>query len=231
MIPAPRPADRAGIAAAVVALASGRLVVHPTETVVSLSGDPRDERAVASARAIKGYAAPRPFLCLVPDPESARALAADWPPVAERLAAAFWPGPLTLVLTASADAPTAVAGEGTIAVRPAADPVSTALLSAWGGALFSTSANPRGSPPPVDVKRALSALRDAPGSAAIAVALGPVGGAPAPAALPSTIVDAASRPPRLVRVGAIPEARIRALVPELVAPDDPLAAPPAVGQL
>lgn len=215
-MPEPRPADRAGIAAAVEALSGGRLVLHPTETVVSLSGDPRNAHAIASARAIKGYSSPRPFLCLVPDLESARALAAEWPFVAERLATAFWPGPLTLVLSACADAPAAVAGQGTIAVRPAADPVSSALLSAWGGSLFSTSANPRGAPPPVDVERALAGLAEGQGSDAIEVALVPdANGAPGPAALPSTIVDVSARPPRLVRTGAIAAERIRALVPDL----------------
>jgi L-threonylcarbamoyladenylate synthase len=213
----PRPADPAGIAAAVQALSRGRLVLHPTETVVSLSGDPRDERAVAAARAIKGYATPRPFLCLVPDPDSARLLAAIWPPAAERLAAAFWPGPLTLVVAASPAAPPAVTGEGTIALRPAADPVSTALLSAWGGPLFSTSANRRGEEAPIDVRAALPALASAPGSEAIELALAPAGPGEPPeaAAMPSTIVDVSARPPRLVRAGAIPARSIRAIVPDL----------------
>lgn len=216
----PRPADRAGIAAAVEALSRGLLVLHPTETVVSLSGDPRDERAVASAWAIKGYATRRPFLCLVPDPESGRSLAADWPAAAERLAGAFWPGPLTIVVSASATAPPAVTAEGTIALRPAADPVSSALLFAWGGPLFSTSANRRGEVAPIDVRAALLALASAPRSDAIELALIPATGAepPGPGTLSSTIVDVAARPPRLVRAGAIPEASIRAIVPDLELP-------------
>ena len=215
----PRPADRAGIAAAVEALSRGLLVLHPTETVVSLSGDPRDERAVASALAIKGYAARRPFLCLVPDPESARALCAVWPEAAEQLAAAFWPGPLTIVVSASATAPPAVTGGGTIALRPAADPVSSALLSAWRGPLFSTSANRRGEGAPTDVRDALLGLASAPGSEAIELALIPAAGAeaPGPGALSSTIVDVTRRPPRLVRAGAIPEQSIRAIVSDLEA--------------
>jgi L-threonylcarbamoyladenylate synthase len=216
----PLPADRAGIAAAVEALSRGRLVLHPTETVVSLSGDPRAEQAVAAARAIKGYASPRPFLCLVPDADSARSLAADWPPAAERLAGAFWPGPLTLVVFASAAAPAAATGEGTIALRPAADPVSSALLSAWGGPLFSTSANRRGDSAPLDVRAALAALASTRGAEAIELALEPAPSAraPDPSALPSTIVDVAARPPRLVRAGAIPVESIRAIVPDLETP-------------
>ncbi|HEU4464568.1 MAG TPA: L-threonylcarbamoyladenylate synthase [Gemmatimonadota bacterium] len=217
MTPEPRPADRAGIAAAVEALSRGRLVLHPTETVVSLSGDPRDERAVASARAIKGYSTPRPFLCLVPDADSARSLAAEWPPAAERLADAFWPGPLTLVVSASGAAPAAATGEGTIAIRPAADPVSSALLSAWGGPLFSTSANRRGEVAPVEVRAALVALASARGGEAIELALEPATSASGPAscAQPSTIGDVAVHPPRLVRAGAIAEESIRSVVRDL----------------
>ena len=210
----PRPADEAGIAAAVEALSRGRLVLHPTETVVSLSGDPRSDRAVEVARRLKGYPEPRPFLCLVPGIEGARRLAREWPPAAEALAAAFWPGPLTLVLRAATDAPAAVSASGTIALRPAADPVSSALLSAWDGALFSTSANARGETPPTDVVRALAGLADAAGSDAIEVALTPL--APVVAAgRPSTIVDVAVTPPRLVREGAIPAETVRSALPEL----------------
>jgi tRNA A37 threonylcarbamoyladenosine synthetase subunit TsaC/SUA5/YrdC len=110
-----------------------------------------------------------------------------------------------------------VTGEGTIALRPAADPVSTALLSAWGGPLFSTSANRRGEEAPIDVRAALPALASAPGSEAIELALAPAGPGEPPeaAAMPSTIVDVSARPPRLVRAGAIPARSIRAIVPDL----------------
>ncbi|HJU85947.1 MAG TPA: Sua5/YciO/YrdC/YwlC family protein, partial [Gemmatimonadota bacterium] len=108
-----------------------------------MSGDPYSEAAVAAALRIKGYETPRPFVCLVPGPDAARSLCAEWPSAAERLARAFWPGPLTLVLPASSEAPGSVQEAGRIALRPAADPVSEALVGAWGRALFSTSANRR----------------------------------------------------------------------------------------
>jgi L-threonylcarbamoyladenylate synthase len=153
----------------------------------------------------------------VPDAASARSLAAEWPPAAERLAGAFWPGPLTLVVSASAAAPAAATGEGTIALRPAADPVSSALLAAWGGPLFSTSANRRGEVAPVEVRAALVGLASARGAEAIELALEPAQSAraPAPSAVPSTIVDVAVHPPRLVRAGAIAEESIRSIVPDL----------------
>lgn len=156
----------------------------------------------------------------MPGVGEARSLCRLWPLEAESLATAFWPGPLTLVLPASADAPAAVVEAGRIAVRPAADPVSTALLATWGRALFSTSANRRGELPLGDVSRALAALGSAPGGDAIEVALLPLRSvAPSKgietAGLPSTIVDAAARPPRIVRAGAISADRIREVVGEL----------------
>jgi L-threonylcarbamoyladenylate synthase len=228
----PRPADEAGVAAAIRALSGGRLVLHPTETVVSLSGDPYSEIAVASARRLKGYDAPRPFVCLVPGPDAARSLCSEWPPAAERLAGAFWPGPLTLVLPASSEAPRSVQERGRIALRPAADPVSAALVGTWGKALFSTSANRQHQPPAVLVSEALEALIGTPGGEAIEVALVPVGagetlgqaGIPASGpstrgqsgyGQPSTIVDAASDPPRIIREGAISANSIREVVGDL----------------
>ncbi len=196
-------------------------MLHPTETVVSLSGDPYSDVAVASARRLKGYDAPRPFVCLVPGLDAARALCAAWPQAAERLARAFWPGPLTLVLPASPEAPRSVQEAGRIAVRPAADPVSAALVGAWGKALFSTSANRRDEPPATEVSAALEALGSGPGGEAIEVALVPVGGS-APAqvtgarsGLPSTIVDVGAGAPRIVREGAIGADAIREVVGDL----------------
>ncbi len=186
-------------------------MLHPTETVVSLSGDPRRAAAVDAARRLKGYDEARPFLCLVPDAAAARALALAWLEAAERLAAAFWPGPLTLVVQASPDAPDPVVADGRIALRPAADPVTRRLLAAWGSPVFSTSANPRGAPPATRVEEAAAAL---PGGE-VAVALLEDEDAPAPAELPSTVVDVSS-PPRVVREGAIPLERLLEVVPDLL---------------
>ncbi len=189
-----------------------------------MSGDPYSELAVASAYRLKGYASPRPFLCLVPGIGFARSLCADWPPAAERLARAFWPGPLTLVLPASPEAPRSVQEAGRIAVRPAADPVSAAIVAAWGKALFSTSANRREQPPASEVPVALALLGSAPGGEAIEVALVPSGENGAASRTldrpgqPSTIVDAGADPPRLVREGAISAEAIRAVVGDLEAP-------------
>lgn len=193
--------------------------------MVSLSGDPYSDLAVASAHRLKGYAEPRPFVCLVPGPDAARELCAEWPPAAARLARAFWPGPLTLVLPASPEAPTAVQDAGRIALRPAADPVSAALLAVWGRALFSTSANRKGESPASEVAAALEALTRTTGGEAIEVALVPVGVGESAASMPagarsvlaSTIVDVDADPPRIVREGAIRAEAVRAVVGDVEA--------------
>lgn len=221
--------DEEGIAVAARRLADGGLVIHPTETVVSLSGDPYAERAVTRARSLKGYAEPRPFLVLVRDPEAARALARRWPESASCLAEALWPGPLTLVVEGADDGPEPVVSEGRIAVRPASDPVSLALLTAFGGPIFSTSANRRGSRPPTVVTEAIDALGLGSGESgsseadpepivAVESAMRPGRGGPSEEtpARPSTVVDVTSDPPRVVRRGAIPAERIRTVAPGTV---------------
>lgn len=209
------PPDPDGIAAAVEALAAGRLVLHPTETVVSLAGDPYSEKPVAAARRLKGYARPRPFLCLVPDGGVARSLAAEWPETAARLAEAFWPGPLTLIVPAGPDAPAPVVDAGRLAMRPASDEVSRRLLATWRRPLFSTSANLKGDPPSVLVAEAARALAGAAGGSAIELGLleSPASPGGAPAAEPSTIVDVSRTPPRLVRSGAVPLDEILEIAP------------------
>lgn len=204
-----RPSDSGGVAAAARRIAAGGLAIHPTETVVSLSGDPASVRAVAFARRLKGYTEPRPFLVLVPDVEAARNLAAAWPAAAEELAGSFWPGPLTLVAAAGPRVPEPVVADGgTIAFRPASDPVSLALLAALERPLFSTSANRRGDPPPTMVREAVASLglrpcgepADRSGDAIVAL-LEPESASPSGA--PSSIVDVSVDPPRVVRAGAI----------------------------
>ena len=201
---------------AVEALATGRLVLHPTETVVSLSGDPRNPMAVERAHRIKGYPKPRPFLCLVADSESARKLARRWSATAERLAERFWPGPLTLVVPIADDRDWPVAKGRALALRGVADPVSRELVGAWGGAIFSTSANRRGQAPAARIEDAVRRLADAPGAEDIALALRPIESGASPAAgRPSTIVDVTGEIPRLVRAGAVGLERLREVVPEI----------------
>lgn len=187
--------------------------------MASLSGDPFSHQAVDAALQLKGYARSRPLLCVVRDTDQARALADSWPVSADRLSAAFWPGPLTLVVVAGDSAPSGVSAGGaesgrqTIAVRWSSDETTQALLDAWGGPLFSTSANPRSEPATSEPVEAYKSLAQRPGGDAIAVVIRscsrPGGGEP------STIVDVTSSRPRLLRRGALSVERLAALAPDL----------------
>ncbi|MFN6978072.1 MAG: L-threonylcarbamoyladenylate synthase, partial [Gemmobacter sp.] len=128
------PPTAAGIAEAAALLADGATVAFPTETVYGLGGDARRADAVAAIYAAKGRPAFNPLIVHVPDAAAAARLA-HVPAAAARLAEAFWPGPLTLVLPLRADAglaPGVTAGLATVALRVPAHPLAQALLRACG---------------------------------------------------------------------------------------------------
>lgn len=130
------------------ALRAGRVAVIPTDTVYGLAADPRNEQAVARLFELKGRPADNPLPLLVADADTAMSCCSDWPGVAERLAAMFWPGPLTIVAPAAEWIPTSVtAGSDHVGVRQPAHAWSLALLRAFGSPLACTSANASGDPP------------------------------------------------------------------------------------
>ncbi|HEY9039477.1 MAG TPA: L-threonylcarbamoyladenylate synthase [Roseovarius sp.] len=139
-------ADEAGIAEAATALAAGDLVAIPTETVYGLAGDARNGTAVARIFEAKGRPSFNPLIVHVPDIAAAQRYGV-WSDTAERLAEAFWPGPLTLVLPLREDANLSslvTAGQDSVALRVPAHPIAQALLRAFGGPLAAPSANPSG---------------------------------------------------------------------------------------
>lgn len=136
--------DPAAIARAAKLLREGGLVAMPTETVYGLAADAANAQAVARLYEAKGRPRFNPLISHVPDLEAARRHG-DASPLAEKLAAAFWPGPLTLVLPVRPDSPVcdlARAGLETLALRAPAHPAAQALLRAFGGPLVAPSANP-----------------------------------------------------------------------------------------
>ena len=190
---------------AVAALRAGGLVILPTETVYGLAADAADPHAVAAIYAAKGRPACNPLSAHVADVGTARQIAV-FDERAERLAARFWPGPLTLVLpitdeTAVCDL--ARAGLDTVAVRAPAHPIAHALLEAFGGPLVAPSANRSGRPSPTTFADALEET-----GAAAAAALD---GGPCAIGLESTVV-ALLDTPRLLRPGAVTRAEIEALI-------------------
>jgi L-threonylcarbamoyladenylate synthase len=192
----------ATLARALAVLDRGGLLIYPTDTLYALGGRARDAAAAAAVRRAKGREQTKPLPLVAADLAQARSLAAAWPVVAERLAAAFWPGPLTLVLEAAADLPASVtADSGSVAVRVPALRLVTARCEG-AGPLISTSANVSGGPAPATCADAIAQVGPA---AALALDAGP--GRP----FPSTIVSLLEATPRLLREGAIAWQRVRQL--------------------
>lgn len=130
---------------AVARLREGGLVAFPTETVYGLGADARRVDAVRQVFAVKGRPSNNPLIVHVTGVEMARTVVEHWPSAAERLAQAFWPGPLTIVLPKAAGVPAEVSGGGpNVAVRCPDHPVALALLYAFGGPLVGPSANRSG---------------------------------------------------------------------------------------
>lgn len=130
------------IAACVQRLASGGLVAFPTETVYGLGADPRRAEAVEAIYRLKGRPRSSPLILHVSDEAMARGVVEAWPERARRLAGAFWPGPMTLVLGRGAGVPEAVCGGGpSVGVRCPAQPLTLALIETLGWPIAGTSAN------------------------------------------------------------------------------------------
>ncbi len=134
--------DFQGIARAVALLREGLLVAFPTETVYGLGADARRPLAVQRIFAAKGRPADHPVIVHLASAREADAWAAQWPPAARKLAAAFWPGPLTLIVPRAAHVDDVVTGgQATVGLRVPSHPVAQALLRGFGGGIAAPSAN------------------------------------------------------------------------------------------
>ncbi len=209
-------ADSASIARAADVLIAGRLVAFPTETVYGLGGDAGNPEAVAQIYQVKGRPPDHPLIVHVLDSQAARRWA-HWTPAAERLAAAFWPGPLTLILNRLPNAcDAACGGQRTIGLRAPAHRVSVQLLNAFaargGSAIAAPSANRFGRVSPT---RAQHVLDDLDLNAPLIL-----DGGDCAVGLESTIVDLSSGSPALLRPGGLSRSEIeRVLAVELASPD------------
>jgi L-threonylcarbamoyladenylate synthase len=202
-------AGDAAIAEAARVLAAGGLVAFPTETVYGLGADAGNGEAIARLYAAKGRPSFNPLIAHVASAAAARKLA-RFDTAAERLAAAFWPGPLTLVLPKAADCPVAdlaSAGLDSIAVRLPQHPVAQALLRAFDGAVVAPSANRSGHVSPTTAAHVLADL----GGRIDLI----VDGGATPVGLESTIVACLGESfgesfgePSLLRPGGLPRAAI-----------------------
>ncbi len=189
---------------AVEHLHEGGLLGYPTETVYGL-GSNLDSAALDALRQLKDRDSEKPFLLLVSGSEMAEKWGLTFDERARALADAFWPGPLTLVLPASTNRlPNGLRSpEGGVAVRRTSQTGVERLIHEIDHPITSTSANPPGRAPAVDIA---GLCRDFEHVEALLV----LDGGPLERSVPSTILDCMTEHPRVVREGAIPMSRLAA---------------------
>ena len=189
------------IARAVELLRAGELVAFPTETVYGLGADASNPAAVARIFAAKGRPADHPLIVHLASAAALDHWAREVPQSARRLAAAFWPGPLTLILKRQAHVPDAVTGgQDTVGLRVPNHPLALALLREFKGGVAAPSANRYGRISPTSAAHVRAELGDS-----VPLVLD---GGPCEVGIESTIVDLSSEAPRMLRPGAITAADI-----------------------
>ena len=185
------------------ALRSGALVVLPTDTVYGVASA-LDHAAIERIFVAKKRPSERAIPVLLADQDAASQVVSDFPEAARRLAAAFWPGPLTLALPKRADLPANLSPLPTVGVRVPGLATTRAILAAAGGALAVTSANRSDQPPACTIQAAIRYLSDA-------VTLYLDGGT-CLGGVASTVVTFEDGELRIVRQGPISEAALRAVL-------------------
>ena len=181
----------------------------PTETVYGLAASALDTGAVKRIFEVKGRPAHNPIIVHVAGVDMAKRCVASWPALASKLARAFWPGPLTLVLPRAKEIPGIITAGGlTVGVRWPSHPFIQAVIRECGFPLAAPSANPSNRVSPTLAEHVQKSLGDK-----IRLI---VDGGQAQVGLESTVLDITVRPPRLLRPGMIDEQTLLALTGELV---------------
>jgi L-threonylcarbamoyladenylate synthase len=218
--------EAADIAMAAARLAAGEVVAFPTETVYGLGADATNARATARVFELKGRPADHPLIVHIGDPATIGQWASVVPAQARALAARFWPGPLTLILTRSGRVPDAVTGgQDSVGIRCPSHPVAQALLREFArvgsGAIAAPSANRFGHVSPTTAAH----VRDEFGAE-----LALLDGGACEVGLESTIVDLSRGAPMLLRPGGIAREAVEEALGEKLRERD-AAAPRASGTL
>jgi L-threonylcarbamoyladenylate synthase len=213
--PEPPLATLAALDRAAGVLRRGGLVAIPTETVYGLAADALDEFAVDGIFRAKGRPATNPLIVHVADAAMARTLAAAWPAAAERLTAALWPGPLTVVVPRGDEVPGIVtAGGPTVALRCPAHRIARLLIARSGIPLAAPSANRSERVSPTTAHHVLEGLGNR-------IDLILDGGA-CTQGIESTVVDCTTTPPRILRPGPVSRQRLeQVLGGPVLAPEPP----------
>ena len=210
----PVEAAEAAVTKAAALIRKGRLVAFPTETVYGLGADAGNDDAVAAVFAVKDRPTFNPLIVHVAGLADAERLAV-FDERARRLATAFWPGPLTLVLPRRSDASLSLlvsAGLDTVAVRAPSHPVAQALLAACQCPVAAPSANRSGAVSPTTARHVAESFPD--GLAMI------LDGGPCAVGLESTVIDLTDARPALLRFGGIADDAIEAVVGPLLLPGE-----------
>jgi len=193
------------IARAVRLLRAGELVAFPTETVYGLGADASNPEAVARIFSAKGRPADHPVIVHLWSSFQVEDWAREFPPQGRRLAAAFWPGPLTLVLPRASRVPDVVTGgQDTVALRVPSHPVARALLEAFGGGIAAPSANRHGRVSPTRAAHVHEELGDRVGMI--------LDGGECEVGLESTIVSLAGPQAQLLRPGKVARAELEQVI-------------------
>jgi L-threonylcarbamoyladenylate synthase len=210
---------KAAVARAAELLRAGELVALPTETVYGLAANAWNADAVQRIFEVKGRPAHNPIIVHVASLELARRCVSCWPPSAAKLAAAFWPGPLTLVLPRSPNIPDVVtAGGATVGVRWPSHPFIQAVIRACNFPLAAPSANRSNQISPTNAEHV---RKDLGGRIPLIV-----DGGASHVGIESCVFDLASSPPHILRPGMIPaESFLAALGQEVFSAPHP--SPPA----
>jgi len=184
------------VARAAELLRDGQLVALPTETVYGLAANAWNVEAVRRIFEVKSRPARNPIIVHVASLELARRCVAEWPPLAARLAAAFWPGPLTLVLPRAREIPDIVtAGGNTVGVRWPSHPFIQAVIRACEFPLAAPSANRSNCISPTNAEHV---LKDLDGRIPLIVH-----GGQSQVGIESTVLDLTTSPPRVLRPGMV----------------------------
>jgi L-threonylcarbamoyladenylate synthase len=201
------------IAEAARLIRAGELVAFPTETVYGLGADATNARAVAKVFEAKGRPRFNPLISHVPGIVEAKRLV-QWSDAAERLAARFWPGPLTLVLPRAPGSPIALlatAGLDTVAIRAPAHPMAQELVRTAGVPIAAPSANRSGAISPTRAEHVAESLGDK-----VAMILD---GGPCPVGVESSVLDLTAERPTLLRPGGATREAIEAVLGSIVLSD------------
>jgi len=207
-------------------LERGELVAVPTETVYGLAADAADPKAVRRIFAAKGRPAEHPLIVHLPNTQAMDVWVAKIPESARRLASAFWPGPLTLILRkADHVSDTVTGGQPSVGLRVPGHAVTLRLLEILGRALAAPSANRFGRISPTTAEHVIAEFEGSDSVAAV------VDAGPCEVGVESTIVDCSGQRPRILRPGMIDTAQLSEALGQVPLTADESEGPRASGRL